>query len=95
MERMVVSRLKWYLERHKLLSNVQSGFRRDRCTMDHVVHLQDQIARQTHNHGYVLAVFLDFEKAFDMVWHEGLMIKLRKFGINGLMFDWFTAFLKD
>jgi exonuclease III len=95
MERMVTSRLRWYLERHRLLSDEQSGFRRNRSTMDHVVRLHDAIVRQTRNRGFVLAVFLDFERAFDMVWRKGLMIKLKRLGINGRMFDWIDAFLND
>jgi len=60
----------WYLEKFNLLSNTQSGFRRSRSTADHIVRLQDLIrtfTRHQHNKGYVLAVFVDFEKAFDMV----------------------------
>jgi hypothetical protein len=95
MERMVTSRLRWYLERHRLLSDEQSGFRRNRSTMDHVVRLHDAVVRQTRNRGYVLAVFLDFERAFDMVWRKGLMIKLKKLGINGRMFDWLDDFLAE
>ena len=45
--------------------------------------------------GHVLAVFLDMEKAFDMVWRKGLMIKLKKLGLNGNLFRWMDAFLSD
>jgi Reverse transcriptase (RNA-dependent DNA polymerase) len=95
MERLVVNRLQWYLERHGLLSKVQSGLRRNRDTLDLIVRLQDTIVRQVHYHGCVLAVFLDMESAFDMVWRKGLMIKLKRFGINGRMFDWIESFVKD
>ena len=95
MERMAVNRLQWYLERHGLLSKVQSGFRRGRSTMDQVVRLQDAIVRHVGTHGSVLAVFLDMEKAFDMVWRTGLMIKFKRLGINGRMFEWLYSFLND
>ena len=42
-----------------------------------------------------MAVFVDFEKAFDMVWRKGLLIKLKEFGINGRMFDWIVDFTTD
>jgi hypothetical protein len=54
--------------------------------MDHIVRLQDTIVCQVYCHGYVLAVFLDMEKLFNMVWRKGLMIKLKRFGINGRMY---------
>ena len=65
MERLVTNRLMWYLEKFNLLSNTQSGFRRGRSTADHIVRLQDLITRHQHHKGYVLAAFVDFERAFD------------------------------
>ncbi len=55
--------------------------------------LQDTIVRQFGNKDKVLAVFVDFEKAYDMLWKNGLLIKLKKIGINGRMYDWVTDFL--
>ena len=43
----------------------------------------------------MLAIFVDFEKAFDMVWRNGLLIKLKKLGINGKMFSWIADFFTD
>jgi len=40
MERMINSRLVWYLERNKLISPVQCGFRKQRSTNDHLVRLE-------------------------------------------------------
>ena len=94
MERLVANRLTWYLETHGLLCNVQSGFRRHRSTIDPIARLHDQIVRQIGNGGFVLAVFVDMEKAYDMMWRKGLMLKLKQFGINGRMFDWIADFLE-
>ena len=43
MERMVNSRLSWYLEHNNLLGYRQSGFRKGRCTTDHLVQLESSI----------------------------------------------------
>ena len=40
MERMINSRLVWYLERNKLISSMQCGFRKQRNTTDHLVRLE-------------------------------------------------------
>ena len=40
-----------------------------------------------------LAIFLDFSKAFDMVWRNGLLKKLRDLGIGGKMYNWIADFL--
>lgn len=43
----------------------------------------------------VVAVFCDIEKAYDMLWKEGLLIKLNKLGIGGRLYNWVLDFLFD
>ena len=43
MERMINNRLQWFLEQNNLISNVQSGFRTGRRTIDHLTHLESTI----------------------------------------------------
>ena len=95
MERLVTNRLTWYIEKHNLMSRVQSGFRRNCSTIDQIARLHDTIVKRLNTRGHVLAVFLDMEKAFDMVWRKGLMIKLKRVGINGHMFRWIDTFMSD
>jgi len=95
MERMVTSRLVWYLEKHNLLNNSQCGFRKNRSTLQHIIRLQDNITKYNHNSGYTLSVFLDFEKAFDMLWRKGLHIKLHNKGIRGNILNFINNFLTN
>ena len=39
------------------------------------------------------AVFLDISKAFDRVWHRGLIAKLRSIGVEGNLLNWFISYL--
>ena len=39
------------------------------------------------------AVFLDISKAFDRVWHHGLIAKLRSIGVEGNLLNWFISYL--
>ena len=41
----------------------------------------------------VRVIFCDICKAFDRVWHAGLIDKLRAAGISGNILDWFTNYL--
>ena len=41
------------------------------------------------------AIFCDISKAFDKVWHKGLLIKLKAAGITGDLLSWFTNYLQD
>jgi hypothetical protein len=40
-------------------------------------------------------VFCDFSKAFDKVWHRGLLHKLKAYEINGNLLDWFHSYLNE
>ena len=40
-------------------------------------------------HGF----FCDLSKAFDRVWHEGLIFKLQTYGITGDILQWFKSYL--
>ena len=41
------------------------------------------------------AVFCDVSKAFDRVWHKGLLFELKSAGINAILLQWFTDYLKE
>src|SRR5664279_1659424 len=92
---MVTNRLYWYIESNNLLSRNQTGFRKGMGTLDHIARLQDIINRNIRNKGHVLSVFLDFEKAFDLIWKEGLLYKLRKKGITDNTLNWINNFLSN
>ena len=95
MERMVVTRLNWFLEKYNLLNRFQSGFRKKRNTIDQLLRLSDSIIKSLSNKSFVLSVFLDFEKAYDMVWRKGVLFKLHKLGVDGNIFNWINDFLQD
>ncbi|GFO13177.1 RNA-directed DNA polymerase from mobile element jockey [Plakobranchus ocellatus] len=62
LERMVNDRLVHVLESRNLLSNVQSGFRKDHITLDHLVKLKTFIKKAFARKKQVLAVFSIFKK---------------------------------
>ena len=43
----------------------------------------------------VRGVFLDKSKAFDKLWHEGLLCKLESYGTGGELFDLFIDYLQE
>ena len=40
-------------------------------------------------------VFLDISKAFDKVWHEGLLFRLESYGIGGELLNLFKDYLQE
>ena len=43
----------------------------------------------------VHAIFCDISKAFDRVWHKGLLFKLKSAGVSGSLLTWFSDYLND
>ncbi|KAK7877307.1 hypothetical protein WMY93_031957 [Mugilogobius chulae] len=93
MERMITERLSFDLEKRGLLAGFQSGFRKARNTCDAVVRLENVVRKAEANKESVLAVFFDIEKAYDMLWREGLLIKLHQLGVGARAFNWVRDFL--
>ena len=71
----------------------QSGFRKGRGTMDPVLCLEADVRKAQVNKKTAVAVFFDVEKAYDMMWKEGLLIKLDIMGVGGRMYNWIKDFL--
>ena len=78
MERMINSRLTWYLETNGLITNMQTGFRKRRGTLDHLIRLETFIRKQ-----HLMAVFFDLEKAYNTTWKYGIMWDLYDLGLRG------------
>ena len=55
----------------------------------------DKIHSSLDIHLDVRSVFLDMSKAFDKVWHEGLLFKLKQNGINGKLLNLLTSYLAN
>ena len=77
-----------YFEENKILHNSQIGFLPENRTAEHVFTLRTLIDKYVHYHKEkVYACFVDFRKAFDSVWHEGLFYKLLKINIGGHFYN--------
>ena len=40
-------------------------------------------------------IFCDVSKAFDRVWHRGLLFKLRQNGIDGKLLEWLSGYVSQ
>ena len=59
-----------------------------------VIH-EIQTAFDENPAGDVRGIFLDISKAFDKVWHEGLLDKLKTYGIDGQLLSLLENYLKN
>ena len=95
MERMVTNRLLNYLEINNLFNAFQCGFRKGHCTTDHIVRLKTEAEFAIKSGNITVAIFIDFTKAFDLLWRDGLVLKLMKLNIKGLCLKWIKNFLEN
>ena len=81
-------RLMEHVNSSNILHNSQTGFLPNNRTADHVLTLRTLIAKYVHCHQEkVYACFVDFRKAFDSVWHDGLLYKLLQIHVAGNFYD--------
>ena len=85
-EKLVNNRIVDHLEKCCLFPDFQYGFRSSRSTANLLTVASDRIARAFNRSGATRAVALDISKAFDRVWHTGLLHKLKSYGISDQIF---------
>ena len=92
-ESVINNRILDHLAINNLLSDVQYGFRSSRSTADVLTVITHRLseAMTGGNHSRVIA--LDISKAFDKVWHKGLLLKLSRYGISGKVLAVIKSFL--
>ena len=71
-----------YLDEHNIIHNNQIGFWKGYRTSDHVFVLKSLIDLYTKNDKKVYACFVDFQKAYDTIWRNGLFYMLMKYGFS-------------
>ena len=95
LERMINKRLVWYLESNDLISPIQSGFRSERSTNDHLIRLETFIRDAFVNREHVVSVFFDLEKAYDTTWRYRILKDLHDLGLKGRLPLFIQRFLED
>ena len=94
-ERAIYNRLLSYLDKHKVLSNSQFGFRKNHSTEYALTLFYEKISSAFDNKEISVCIFIDLSKAFDTVNHEILLDKLRYFGISRVAYNWFASYLNN
>ena len=87
-EKIIFNSLFVYLNNYNLLNSNQSGFRPGDSCVNQLISISHDIykAFDANPSLEVRGVFLDLSKAFDKVWHDGLLYKLRCMAICGEYF---------
>jgi retron-type reverse transcriptase len=78
----MINRLSKFIDKNKILSKHQYGFRKNRSTEHAIIDFVDKFAKAIDKGKYSVGVFLDFSKAFDTINYRILIKKLEHYGIR-------------
>ena len=84
-----------YLVDNSLIYKYQSGFLPGHSTVHHLIEVIHHTCLALENYEINCQVFCDISKAFDRVWHKGLIYKLEKYGIKDNLLLWFKDYLEN
>ena len=95
-EHIVCKHILGHLEDHEILTDLQHGFRSGRSCETQLITTFHDIASAYNKKGSQIDIaVLDFSKAFDTVPHDGLLSKLKHYGIDDKIWLWISNFLKQ
>ena len=92
-ERLVFKHMYNFFHDNNLLYKYQSGFLPRHSTVFQLIDIYHHICQSFDNRQLSCMVFCDISKAFDRVWHKGLLFKLRQNGIEGNLLCWLSNYL--
>ena len=93
LERIIFKHVYNFLKDTDFFTPWQSGFMPGDSTVNQVACLYNHICKALDDGLEVRVLFFDISKAFDKVWHEGLLFKLKRAGIRGKLLSWFSSYL--
>ena len=95
LERLIKDHMVEFLVKHKLLNSSQRGFFKARSCLTNMLCFLEEITKWIDVGSPVDIIYLDFQKAFDKVPHQRLLLKLKAHGIGDSITDWIEQWLTD
>ena len=93
MERIIFKHVYNYFYSNGLFYRYQAGFLPGHSTVYQLLETYHNIVQSIDEGKSCCMIFCDLSKAFDRVWHNGLIFKLQTYGIFGNLLQWFNSYL--
>lgn len=94
-EKILKRRITKFLDKHKIISNHQYGFREGRSTEDAILKLTSHLYKALDSKTPALCIFVDLSKAFDTVSHKKLLEKIKCYGLRGKVYNILKSYLSN
>jgi hypothetical protein len=92
-ERVILVKIQEHLKSNNIIVKQQSGFRAHRQTKDNLFNLCQKNFEAFNRKMKNCVVFFDISKAFDKVWHNGLLFKMKNHFFDKFIIIWIAEFL--
>ena len=94
-EHLIHSQLSCFIERNNILSKFQNGFRPKRSTIQTVFDYTTDLHLINNSNRDTLALYIDYQKAFDTVNHDRLIKKCRELKFGNQLCTWLDSYLSN
>ena len=94
-ERCIHKNVYEYLMLNNIITPSESGFLSGESTTNQLLCIYEYLCSNFDKRITTQSVHFDISKAFDRVWHRGLILKLESIGIRGKLLKWFHSYLTD
>jgi hypothetical protein len=94
-EKTILARINRYAEDNEVINKEQFGFRAQHSTIHQVKRITNIVKANKRCRQSTGMILMDIEKAFDSIWHNGLIFKLNKFGFPLYLNKLISSFLAD
>ena len=94
LEHIIYSETMKHFEKHDILSDLQHGYRNRCSTETQLLKVVNHFAESLENNSQTDSIFLDFSRAFDVVPHERLILKMNHYGVRKYL-PWIRNFLSQ
>ena len=91
-EKIIYNQMTNYIDKNNIITNSQYGFRANKSTESALIELVDYVHKGLTNKSNIGAVFMDLSKAFDVMSHNILKIKLEHYGFRGSFLEFLMSF---
>ena len=95
LETIITDHMTDFLVKHKLINPSQHGFLKAKSSLTNLLCFLEEITKWVDDGSPVDVIYLDFQKAFDKVPHQRLILKLKSHGMGNSIINWIEQWLTD